>query len=121
MHFSTTLKVLVMTASILFKSSSGWSFTMYGDAGCGNSTSSTTDADKVEQPGDVACDPVPNADRHKSILGDIPAGSECRISLYPSEGCGDREAFSLTQYTTTCFSLEDFTVPLAFYRATDCA
>ncbi|KAI1207609.1 uncharacterized protein F4807DRAFT_172351 [Annulohypoxylon truncatum] len=120
MHFSHTFQFVAMTASIFFQSSSGWSFTMFNDAGCGNSTS-TTGADKVEQPGDVTCDSVPNADRHKSILGGIPSGSECRISLYSSAGCGDREAFSLTQYTTTCFSLEDFTAPLAFYEATGCA
>ncbi|KAI1455152.1 hypothetical protein F4805DRAFT_460085 [Annulohypoxylon moriforme] len=109
-----------MTASIFFKPSSGWSFTMFGDTGCGNSTYSATGADTVEQQGDVTCDPVPNANQHKSIRGEIPTGSECRISLYPSEGCGDREAFALTQYTTTCFSLEYFTAPLAFYRATGC-
>ncbi|KAI1101603.1 hypothetical protein F4804DRAFT_293082 [Jackrogersella minutella] len=121
MHFSGAFGFAAAVTPILIQSASAWSYTMYSTAGCGNSTASTTQTDKVEQPGNVTCDPVPNADRHKSVLSDIPTGSECRVSLYPSEGCGDREAFALTQYTTTCQSLEDFIAPLAFYSATDCA
>ncbi|KAI0114628.1 hypothetical protein F4776DRAFT_666774 [Hypoxylon sp. NC0597] len=118
MHFSTTLNFAAAVVPVLFQSVSGWSFTMYDVAGCQNSTLSAID--EVEKTGNVACDPVPNANRHKSVQGAIPAGSECRISFYPSEGCGDRVAFSLTQYTTTCLSIEDFIAPLAYYKATDC-
>ncbi|KAI1412839.1 hypothetical protein F5Y13DRAFT_199692 [Hypoxylon sp. FL1857] len=118
MQFSTTFQFAAMAAPALFQSVSGWSFTMYDVADCHNSTSTV---DRVEKAGNVTCDSVPNANQHKSILGAIPAGSECRISFYPSAGCGDKVAFSLTQYTTTCLSIEDFIEPLAYYEATDCA
>ncbi|KAI0836934.1 hypothetical protein F5Y06DRAFT_272614 [Hypoxylon sp. FL0890] len=118
MKFSTAFQFAAMTGPVLFQSASGWSFTMYDVAGCPNSTLST---DKVEKAGNVDCDPVPHANRHKSVLGAIPAGSECRISFYPRAGCGDRVAFGLTQYTTSCLSIEDFIEPLAYYKATNCA
>ncbi|KAI1136455.1 hypothetical protein F5Y05DRAFT_391334 [Hypoxylon sp. FL0543] len=119
MHFSTAFKFAALAAPVLFQSAAGWSFTMYDTAGCPNSTLSA--ADRVEKTGNVTCDPVPNANRHKSVLGAIPAGSECRISFYPRAGCGDRVAFGLTQYTTTCLSINDFVEPLAYYKAANCA
>ncbi|KAI1441322.1 hypothetical protein F5Y02DRAFT_298513 [Annulohypoxylon stygium] len=118
MHLSATLNLFAITAAAFFESSSAWSFTMFNDVGCGNSTAISA-SDTVEYPGDVTCSPVPHADQHKSILGKIPAGN-CTVLFYPSEGCGDRVAFSLTQYTSTCLFFGDFDAPLAFYRATGC-
>ncbi|KAI1763487.1 hypothetical protein GGR53DRAFT_364602 [Hypoxylon sp. FL1150] len=119
MHFSTAAKLIAIAAPIFVQSVTGWSFTAYDAEGCGTTTNVATD--KVEKAGDVECDLLPNAVWHKSIQGAIPAGSNCRINFYPSEGCGDRVAFSLTQYTTTCFSIADYFSPLAYYKAIDCA
>ncbi|OTB02036.1 hypothetical protein M426DRAFT_265116, partial [Hypoxylon sp. CI-4A] len=124
MQIATTLKLAVLAAPVLLSSAAGWSVTLYSAANCDNATiaaASSGTEDKIEKSGDVACEAVPNADRHKSILGAIPEGSACRISLYPREGCGDRVAFALTQYTTSCLSIEDFVTPLAYYKASDCA
>ncbi|KAI1397665.1 hypothetical protein F4819DRAFT_471132 [Hypoxylon fuscum] len=122
MHFSTALKFVAIIAPVFYQSVSGWSYTMYDAEGCGNSTQTTPVAtDKIEKSGNVACEAVPNAARHKSVQGAIPAGSECRINFYPTENCGSRVAFSLTQYTTTCMSVSDFVSPLKYYQATSCA
>ncbi|KAI4859967.1 hypothetical protein F4820DRAFT_438259 [Hypoxylon rubiginosum] len=120
MHFSSVIKFATMAAPIFLQSVSGWSFTAYDTEGCVNGTSATSDT--VAKSGNVACDPVPHADQHKSIKGGIPADSKCRVDFFPYEGCEDRVAFSLTQDgATTCYSIADFLSPLAYYRATDCA
>ncbi|KAI1771450.1 hypothetical protein F4818DRAFT_445140 [Hypoxylon cercidicola] len=121
MHFSAVVRFVAMAAPLFAPSASGWSFTAYDAEGCGSATGAT--ADKVEKPGNVACEPVPNAVRHKSIQGAIPrgTGTGCRVDFYPAEGCGGRVAFSLTEYTTTCLSIADFFRPLAYYKASGCA
>ncbi|KAI1385425.1 uncharacterized protein F4822DRAFT_432276 [Hypoxylon trugodes] len=121
MHVPNTFKIIALLAPVFFQSTSGWSFTLYNDTGCGNSTAPNTNGDTVQRTGDVDCDSVPNAEQQKSILGNIANGTECRISFYPREGCGDKVAFGLTQYTTSCLSIDDFTTPLAYFKATDCA
>ncbi|OTB11263.1 hypothetical protein K445DRAFT_322254 [Daldinia sp. EC12] len=110
-----------MAAPIFLQPVFGWSFTMYDTEDCSDTTNSNAIADRVERQGDVDCDPVPNASQHKSVIGGVPAGSECRISFYPTKGCEDRVAFSLTQDTTSCLSIADLVAPLAYYSATDCA
>ncbi|KAI6081305.1 hypothetical protein F4821DRAFT_32183 [Hypoxylon rubiginosum] len=119
MHFSTAVKFIAMAAPIFVQSASGWSFTAYDAEGC-RSTETAATPDRIQKTEDVVCDPVPNAASHKSIRGDIAANSDCRINFYPSEGCGDRVAFSLTKDTTTCLSIADFFRPLAYYKATGC-
>ncbi|XXH01338.1 hypothetical protein Hte_007696 [Hypoxylon texense] len=121
MHFPSAVK-FVATAAPLFlqpASASGWSFTAYDADGCVNTTG--VGSDTVSKRGDVACDAVPHADRHKSIKGGIPADSKCMVFFYPHKGCEDRVAFSLTRETgTKCFSIGDFASPLAYYRAVNC-
>ncbi|KAI1371273.1 hypothetical protein F4677DRAFT_315065 [Hypoxylon crocopeplum] len=121
MHFSTAIKFAAMATPIFLQPAAGWSFTMYDGPSCGNSTTSVEVGNEVVGSGDVTCDPVSHADRQKSIVGDIPAdSSDCRISFYHSEGCGDRVAFVLTSYFSACLSIADFTKPLAYYKATNC-
>ncbi|KAI0165256.1 hypothetical protein GGR52DRAFT_558140 [Hypoxylon sp. FL1284] len=118
MHFSSVLKFVAVVAPIFAQSASGWNFTAYDAEGCGETANIA--ADTVEKTGNVECELVPNAAQHKSIQGSIPSGSECRLNFYPREGCGDKVAFALTQYSTKCFSISDFTSPLQYYKATDC-
>ncbi|KAI1653452.1 hypothetical protein F4813DRAFT_374347 [Daldinia decipiens] len=120
MRLSATFNLAAIAVPVFLQSVSGWSFTMYDTEDCSNSTNSDAVADRVERQGDVDCDAVLNADRHKSVLGEVPAGSECRISFYPVKDCGGRVAFSLTQDTTSCLSIDDLVAPLAYYSATDC-
>ncbi|KAI2631311.1 hypothetical protein GGS26DRAFT_591193 [Hypomontagnella submonticulosa] len=120
MQFSSALNLAALAGTVFLGQASAWSFTMYNANGCDNSTMQTLSSDHVEHTGNVACDPVPNPAQHKSVLGNIPAGSNCRVSFYPSKGCNNRIAFALTQYTTTCLSVADFVAPLAYYKATGC-
>ncbi|KAI8960323.1 hypothetical protein F5Y11DRAFT_349575 [Daldinia sp. FL1419] len=120
MRLSTAFKLVAVAVPVFLQPGSAWSFTMYGTEDCSNSTTSGAVADRVERQGNVDCDPVPNAAQHKSVLGGVPAGSDCRISFYPAKDCGGRVAFSLTQDTTSCLSVADFVAPLAYYSATGC-
>ncbi|KAI0382511.1 hypothetical protein F5Y04DRAFT_252834 [Hypomontagnella monticulosa] len=120
MQFFSALNLAALAGTIFLGQASAWSFTMYNANGCDNSTTQTLSSDHVEHIGDVACDPVPNSDDHESVLGNIPAGSDCRISFYPGESCNYRAAFALTKDTTSCLSVADFVAPLASYKATGC-
>ncbi|KAI2603460.1 uncharacterized protein GGS25DRAFT_526498 [Hypoxylon fragiforme] len=119
MRLPTILQCAIAVTPVLLQSVTGWSFTMYNDEQCHNEESSIG-GDSVQGASDGNCHHIRHARRHRSIRGDIPYGSNCRVEFYPDNSCS-RSAFSLTGDANQCFYIGDYTRPLNYYRARDCS